>query len=222
LKKATPTKPESMKKINVFFICFLCTFSIAWLYLDIIELQSVYWLAGKLMGFLLIFIGLVFKWINNNEGTKLSSAFSICFWAILVGFLYYRDITEYKRNACQDKFGREFNDRRRSIGIPEIPADWHVFLRSDWSFHWQGKRGAIGHESKSIYIDSSAIDSESDRYHLKPIDSISRDMSITTIYAKGKGMDSIFYHYKAGNDNRRITRKQADSIFAAEKIKKDY
>jgi len=211
-----------MKKLRIFLGCFGALIAIAWIYLDIIELQSVYWLAVELISFFVIVVGFLFIALNKKENNTLFDIFKICFSLLFLGYLVHLDVVKYKRNACQDKFGREFNERRRSLGIPEIPANWQVNYRSDRVVSWMGKNGINGHERKYIYVDSCIINSEWDRYHLKAIHSISRDMTITTTYAKGKGMDSIFYRYETGSDSRLITRKQADSIFDSEKIKKDY
>jgi hypothetical protein len=64
---------------------------------------------------------------------------------------------------------------------------------------------------------------EDDEYHFKPIKGVSRELSITTYYTTGKE-DSIVYYYDPdnNNNNHKISRQQADSTFAAEKISKDY
>jgi hypothetical protein len=212
-----------MKKFNVLHTCFTCLFLIVWVYLDVfIELQSIYWLCGKLIGFFLIMAGVVFIRVNKKEESKSSVIFTVCFSILWLTFLGYTDITKYRRNICQDKYGREFNKRRQTLGIPEIPADWHAEGRYDNSIDWKGKEGVIGHESKTIFIHSCEIYLENDEYHLKSTDTISRGISVTTKYAMAHGKDSVMFYYSVGSDNRAISRKQADSIFAAEKITKDY
>ncbi|MGZ3890939.1 MAG: hypothetical protein ACXVI9_10600 [Mucilaginibacter sp.] len=142
---------------------------------------------------------------------------------IFVGFWGYRDLAKYKSNICDDRFGREFNARRRSLGVPEIPADWHVDYKGRGYVTWKAK-DTTGHFRKYISVDSScAIEYEEDEYNLKPVNAKLREISIDTRYKGGKRINSISYWYTPGIDTGRyISRQQADSIFAAEKIKKDY
>jgi len=211
-----------MKKITIYLICFACVFAIAGIYFDvIIELQSIYWLVGKLIVFSALILFLIIQAKTQKQDKLAYNIFMVCIWVLVFGNMVYRDIAKYKRNICQDKFGREFNARRRRLGIPEIPPDWHIKYRNDRSFEWQGKNSVIGHQSKYISIDTCLIDFEEDRYHLKSVHGISRTMSINIGYAKGSGKDSIFCHYDVGSDSHLITLSQADSILAADKIKKD-
>jgi hypothetical protein len=61
-----------------------------------------------------------------------------------------------------------------------------------------------------------------DEYRFKPLKNVSRHLSISTYCSNGKE-DSIVYYYDPGNNNNhKISRQQADSIFTAEKIVKDY
>jgi hypothetical protein len=212
-----------MKKNYVLFDCFAGLFFAVWMYLDIyLELQSIYWLVIKWVCFPLIISGWLLIDILRKKVSKGYIILRICYGIFFVGFYGYHDISKYKRNVCQDKFGREFNERRRRLGVPEIPVEWHVKFRGNYSVDWTGK-DTTGHVSKDIEINSSCVlDYEIDEYNLKAINGISRDMSIKTRYANGKGKDSIFYFYETGGDNHLISGRQADSIFAAEKFNKDY
>jgi hypothetical protein len=136
----------------------------------------------------------------------------------------HREIKKYKNNNCQDKVGREFNERRRRMEVPVIPPGWQNKARyGDGDARWHGKEGVIGHEGKIIYFASDCvIDFERDDYNFKPSGNVSRSLSILTKYAKGKGRDTISFDYTVGDSTRTIIRQQADSIFAAEKIQKDY
>ena len=147
----------------------------------------------------------------------------MCWWIFYTGYFGYKEIARYKSDKCDDRFGPEFNTRRRRLGIPEIPADWHVKYKWRGYVEWEAK-DTTGHALKYVDIDSScAIKSEYDEYNLKTVKGKTRSISIDIRYGKGRVNDSIFYRYDAGSDIvRDISRQQADSIFAAEKIKKDY
>jgi len=76
---------------------------------------------------------------------------------------------------------------------------------------------------KYIFIDSLCrIALELDMYHFLPKKGFTRDFEIRTRYANGKGKNTLLYNYEIGNDSRNISRQQADSLLAAEKIAKDY
>ncbi|QEC78681.1 hypothetical protein [Mucilaginibacter ginsenosidivorax] len=136
----------------------------------------------------------------------------------------YKDIAKYNNNVQLGKFGRVFNPTRRRLGVPEIPVDWYIKYKGNRFVEWQAKDTTIGHQSKYVSLEDAVwkIELEVDDYKLKPIDSVSRNISIRTIYAHGKAKDSIFYNFNPGDSSRLISRLQADSIFAAEKIRKDY
>ncbi len=157
---------------------------------------------------------------------KKASILSVALWALVmlfnIGMLARRDFVKYKNNICQDKFGPEFNVRRQRMGIPTIPPGWQNNARygEDDAF-WSGKEGVNGHEGKTIVFSSDCVlDFERDDYRIEPSNGLSRSISIIVRYAKGKGRDTISFQYSPGA--RTITRQQADSIFAAEKIQKDY
>jgi hypothetical protein len=213
-----------MKKWNVIYWIFLCLFFIAWTYLDFyVKLDSLYWLVGKLTGFVLLILGQILIIIRKKEESKATIFFRICFGIFLVSFWGYREIAKYKSDICDDKFGREFNARRRRLSTPEIPADWHVKDKGRGYVEWEAK-DTIGHTRKRINIDSSCtIMYEYDEYKLEPVKGKIRSISIETRYLTRKGIDPVSYLYEPGIDTSRyITQQQADSIFAAEKIKKDY
>ncbi|MCR8556380.1 hypothetical protein KXD93_01935 [Mucilaginibacter sp. BJC16-A38] len=170
----------------------------------------------------LILSGIFYTRIKKKEENIWRNIMFLCLLYAYFGYTAYQEITKFNRNVSLDKFGKAFNYRRQSLGIPIIPADWTIENRGSFSVNWKGKKDIIGHTSKHISIDSYTADYEMDWYNLKPIDSIKRSMKIRTEYAKGKGKDSIFYYFAVGDSTRTISRKQADSIFNAEKIKKDY
>ncbi|MFI5161476.1 MAG: hypothetical protein ACHQHN_09370 [Sphingobacteriales bacterium] len=100
---------------------------------------------------------------------------------------------------------------------------WQVDYEFRHSVDWKAK-DTIGHVTKEIAVDSScAILYENDEYKLKSINGKARSLSIDTRYKRRYSSDFISFWYSPGIDTSRyVTRQQADSIFAAEKIKKDY
>jgi hypothetical protein len=212
-----------MKKWKAIFNWSFWLLFIVWaFFIFYIESTSVYWLVGKLILFAVLLLGPLLREILEKE-SKFTIISRICFIILFFCFFGYQQIAKYKSDRCDDHFGREFNARRRRLGTPEIPADWHVDYKGRGHVTWKAK-DTIGHAVKYIDIDSScAIKSEYDAYNLKTVKGKTRSISIDTRYAKRKGSDSISYRYDPGIDTGRwITRQQADSIFAAEKIKKDY
>lgn len=212
-----------MKKWAIIIVCFSCLFIGAIWYIEFkYKLESLDWLLTKLAGMAIIFLALVFVVVSEKESkwNKILRISNLLFWFIYMG---YKDVSKYNRNVHQDKFGLAFNVTRRRLGIPEIPTNWQIESRWDRSVNWRARDTIIGHQSKGVYFDSSFnVVTEVDYYRLKPIDSVSRDMSISVDFGHGKIKDSIFYNFNPGDSTRSISRQQADSIFAAEKIKRDY
>lgn len=138
-----------------------------------------------------------------------------------MGFTGYNEVFKYEIAVCHDKFGREFNERRRQLGIPEIPANWQIDSKRDDLTSWHGKDSIGGHESKTIIFDKCRIDREDDEYYLTPRDGDSRHMEVIYQYAEGNVGDSTFFNYEVDNNISRISRSMADSIFAAEQIRRD-
>jgi hypothetical protein len=197
----------------------------AWVfYVDsTLKIQSVYWLRGKLAGMAIIYAVLIFDLSRDKDRTKLSKAASaalLLFWLVRYG---YMETTKYNRTICLDKFGPVFNRARQKLGTPQIPANWEVEHGRGNSVTWRAKDTTIGHQTKSIYLDSACrVLSEYDDYKLGHNKADSGSMSIRTRYSYGQGMDSIFYYYDPGDSSRLISRQQADSVFAAKKINRDY
>jgi len=143
---------------------------------------------------------------------------------IIIGlWLGYKEYSTYSRDLKLDKFGVVYNKTRQRLGIPVIPADWQPSSRGQRSGSWNANDTTIGHQRKYIILDSlDRIEIETDSYKLKPLNKVERDVSIFFRYARGKAKDSIFYSYEIGNKSITFSRSQADSLFDAEKIRKDY
>jgi hypothetical protein len=214
-----------MKTFRIVAFCFtILYFGGQWYVDDHLKLHSVYWLCTKLVGLIIIWLFLFYTSLKNEEVSKLSFIFSCCMWTLLLGYFGYDDTVKYNSEAHQERFGREYNARRHSLGIPELPVGWYVESRDKYSVRWKAK-DTIGHISKRVtFYVNYAIEFEDDNYNLKPVKGVHRNLSVRTEYNYDNGRDSISYWYQVGSDNHYwdITRQQADSIFAAEKIKKDY
>jgi hypothetical protein len=135
----------------------------------------------------------------------------------------WHEYSKYKRDLRLEKFGLVYNKTRQNLGIPIIPADWHTERPGDRSIEWQGKEGVLGHEEKYIVLDSlNKMKYERDEYNFKGVHDTSRSISILFDYARGKSKDSIHYWYNLKDTTLTLTGHQADSIFDAAKIRKDY
>jgi len=213
-----------MKKFRIFCVCFffldlgIC-FYLEWFK----EIHSIYILICILAACLLALFGVVILDILEKVKSKGGIITTFCLMLISMGPLSYREISDYKKNLCQDKFGREFNARRKSLGIPQIPENWHIKYNFYHSITWQARDSVTGHESKEIAIDSScSINREQDEYELKPLHGKARYVRIFYQYASGKTKDSVAAWFGDGDSTRDVSRSQADSILDGEKIKKDY
>jgi hypothetical protein len=139
----------------------------------------------------------------------------------------WHEYSYYKNEVLVEKYGLVYNKTRERLGIPIIPADWHIEHPGWASGDWRGKKGVLGHEEKYIGFDSlNRIEYERDEYNFKGIHDTSRSISILFDYARGKSKDSIFYLYNYPLDYRdttvKISRHHADSIFDLARIRKDY
>jgi hypothetical protein len=182
------------------------------------------WIVGRCVCLVLIFIVPIAYRIWKKEITILGGIFFGSAMLLNVGLLVRRDYVKYKNNICREKFGLEFNEQRQRIGIPIIPKTWHSKgVYGDDMVDWSGDTAAIGHAGKtSVFTSGSKLNFERDDYNLEKINGKSISISILTQFPKGKGIDTISYSYYTADSTRTITRHQADSIFAAEKIRKDY
>jgi hypothetical protein len=146
---------NAMKKNDILLLSFAALFVAVGIYLDFyIKLISIYWLVGKWIGLSAIMFFAFVPRIIRKEKIEFSVRFMMITYVTFYGLQCYRDITDYKENVCADKFGQEFNGRRRELHIPAIPKDWHFEYRYDRLVDWKGK-SITGHERKSIGIDSN-------------------------------------------------------------------
>lgn len=214
-----------MRVLRVILIVIIAVCSIASLYFDTnLKPHYVFWILAKPIFPTTMVFFWIFYLIRNKQSANLAFvlvALSCGVWAI---FYTYDIFKEYQLKTCQNKFGPEFNSIRKKRGVPGIPDDWQISSGSIGAdINWVGSN-SIGHFNKYTRVDSTcAIEFEQDEYRFKPVQGIQRGITIKTMFAKGRAKDTITYHWVGGIDiNRTITRHEADSIFAAEKIRKDY
>lgn len=131
-------------------------------------------------------------------------------------------INGYVVNYNHDKFGLPFNTERKRLSIPIIPSYWHVKRRDNIAIEWIGKEDVIGHKRKTIAFTGSDIDGELDTYKLPDQAGKQRWIEIEYRYKNKEHSDSISYTYQIEHHADEISRIKADSIFAGEKINKDY
>ncbi|MGN6178554.1 MAG: hypothetical protein ACTHNW_05205 [Mucilaginibacter sp.] len=188
--------------------------------------KPLYWLIAKLAGVTIILFWVAISRFKSVKESRMSYILSISVSILSIGyFAGYKEIARYNRDIRQEKFGLVLNKNRQKLGVPIIPDNWKMrYHFSDREFTWwKGAKDTIGHLSKDIDLDSlSRIIREDDSYHFYPKKDTSRDLLISTYYSHKNDLDSIIYYFENGNNSRKITRQQADSLFAAEKIAKDY
>lgn len=213
-----------MNKFKILYFCFAIIFVTLSVYLELyIKLVSLYWLIAELAGFLFIIVGRIV--LDVLEGIELGrNIFFKTLWMMMVfGYLGYLVINNYKRSTLQDRFGPAFNAKRGPLNIPAIPSGWQLKFRNKGNMKWQTKDSVIGHQSKYIGFDKDyGLYEEFDEYDFKPHKGFIRKMYINTHFSPELKVDSISFIFDEGDYDHHLSRQQADSIFAAEKIKKDY
>lgn len=146
------------------------------------------------------------------------------FTAITICLIYLATVSiiHFKNSICQNKFGPEFNARRRALKIPVIPSNWHIKQQDDHFTWWIGKELVIGHESKRVVNFGCEIDEEKDDYFFDIKQVQDRYLEITHKFTNSiRKQDSTTYSYQIGDRANLITKEEADSIFRAEKMNTD-
>ena len=157
------------------------------------------------------------------EIKKPSLLYRILFITICLLAYAFEPVKEYWVKRCQDKkYGLSYNDKRKSLGIPAIPAHWHVKEHNPDFIWWTGDENIIGHKRKSVAFSGCDIVEEYDVYTLPKQNWQGRWIQIEYNYATETKKDSVAYTYQTDHTSRHISRSTADSILNAEKINKDY
>lgn len=141
----------------------------------------------------------------------------VCLLIMAFNFIHKQVVKHY-----QDKYDFAYNRQRQKLGIPIIPANWHIKEHDDVSAYWCGDEKEIGHKRKMVTFSGCVSDGELDVYNLPNQDKKQRWLEIEYNYKKKPQPDSVSYTYQIDHSAKVITRKFADSLFNAEHINKDY
>ena len=214
-------------KKNIVYGIYLILFILFWISIiyneDKHPLNSIYWLLYKITGWFSFFLLAIILYLYVTKYSK----WFVLLYIFLFGFNFYsifkHELKDYNATNCNARFGVEFNKYRHRMGVPELPSDWEGDLKREGSVLWKSKNKTIGHTEKYIRIDSTCnLLYEDDEYQLKSTNKKERSLNIRRTYQFNKSIDSIVYSYSLGDSTIHLNNKQADSLFTAEKIKKDY
>lgn len=131
-------------------------------------------------------------------------------------------IKNYNVRNSQDQYGISYNKKRRSLGIPIIPPNWHVKERDPEFIWWTGNEKDVGHKRKTIAFSGGNIKSEYDVYTLPVQNGKARWLEIQYDYNNRPQKDSVIYTYQIDHTAREISKNIADSLLNAGNINKDY
>jgi hypothetical protein len=151
-----------------------------------------------------------------------SGHYVIIFIIICTLIFLYNIISNYVVKSCQNKYDFSYNVKRKALGIPIIPNNWHIKERDKEFIWWTDKESTIGHSWKTIAFSGCDIDVEYDSYTLPIQNGKGRWLTIQYKHGIKPQKDSIVYNYQIEHSAKNISKNIADSIFKAENISKDY
>jgi len=131
----------------------------------------------------------------------------------------YRLFSDYEIQNCQKEFGFAYNARRKALGIPLIPVNWHVKERDKQYIWWTSDADGVGHSRKTIAFSDCNILSELDVYKLADQNGKARLLEIDYKYGNGNGPGTIAYTYQIEHSAQQISKRAADSLLETEHIK---
>jgi hypothetical protein len=137
--------------------------------------------------------------------------------------LLFIGIRYLKQSICQSGFCTELNGKRRELHISILPSGWQLYHKDDNYTIWWVPKVKKGHGFKQIVYDGCELDLEEDQYYFSS--KKLQDTIITIDYKyinSHRSKDSTLFTFQEGNHTDTISSKQADSIFSANKINKDY
>lgn len=151
---------------------------------------------------------------------KIIVATIVCLFAGLSIFLLIQGLID---SRCADSFGPEFNKKRKELHIPIIPSGWKVYNSTETATLWKAPKVRKGHGFKVVVYDGCELDGEEDHYYFssKKIQDTVLEVAYRYIN-KHRSKDSTVFVFQIGNHADTITRGKADSIFAANKIDRDF
>lgn len=153
-----------------------------------------------------------------------SLVFYNCWCLLITAYFGYQNYSKYKKQVYSSKFGLPLNTMRHNAGAPIIPKDWSQSPFTNRDIEWRAKNDSFGHIWKTIFLDSLShyVEWEEDVYKLVKSDKDTSYLSIRICYKPMKKSDTTTYTLEIGFNNKDVSRRQADSIFKAKGIEKDY
>jgi hypothetical protein len=152
-----------------------------------------------------------------------SKIFYLIVFGICAVVLIYSGVRKVRNVACANNFGRELNQKRRSLHIPIIPASWQVKQKDDNFTLWTPNGNIVkGHGYKGVSYDGCELNEEDDHYYFdsKKVHDTILEIEYRYINSKRK-RDSTIFIFQIGHHADTISKKMADSILMANKTQLD-
>jgi len=150
--------------------------------------------------------------------------FGIYMGLIAISMLVYVGFTAYSYivKQCQNKYGLSYNEKRKELGIPLIPANWSIKERTENFVGWWGDETKVGYKRKAVTFSGCNIDGELDVFNLSLQNGKKRLLEIQYNYPRGKEKATLIYTYQIDHYAKSISKIAADSILNAENIQRGY
>ena len=154
---------------------------------------------------------------------KIRQIVNITLFVLIPASLIYLGVSTYLDFRCANSFGPEFNEKRKALHVPIIPLGWKVYNSDKTSTTWQEPRVQKGHGFKVVVYNGCELDAEQDHFYFSSKKLQDTVLTMDYSYANSqRKRDSTVFTLQIGDHDHTITPKQADSIFIACKINKDY
>lgn len=143
---------------------------------------------------------------------------------VAISILAYLSLAAYSYviKQCQNKYGLSYNEKRKDLGIPTIPANWSIKERNENFIGWSGNETRVGHKRKSVTFSGCSIEGELDVFKLSTKNGEERLLEIKNYYPNESKSAAVFYTYQIGHYGSSISKMTADSILNAEHISATY
>lgn len=135
---------------------------------------------------------------------------------IYIGFVAYSLVVK----QCQNKYGVSYNNKRKELGIPLIPANWSIKERSEEYIGWSGNEKNVGHKRKSVTFSGCRIKGELDVFRLSNQNGEERLFEMKYYYPHEGQRGTVIYTYQIGSYGNSIPKMTADSLLNAENIQR--
>jgi len=154
---------------------------------------------------------------------KIRKIIVITAFCLIAGLFAFSGVMYYVDFCCAASFGPEFNKKRKELHIPIIPSGWKVYNTENRSTAWQAPKVSRGHGFKVVVYDGCDLDGEEDHYYFSSKKIQDTVLEVDYRYVnKHRSKDSTVYTFQVGDHADTITTRQADSIFVANKINRDF